>query len=164
MDSEPGKGSRFWFTHPYVIPLQNKEDSMTVSQSNEINNMVVRKDNPVVLVAEDTRSNYLLIFSILRKDYTVEWAHDGLEAVQMCKELSPDIILMDIRMPVMDGLEATRKIREFNSTIPILAVTAFAFESDKEKAREAGCSGFITKPISVSLLKEQIKNALNGIL
>ena len=164
VDSEPGKGSRFWFTHPYVIPLQNKEDSMTVSQSNEINNMVVRKDNPVVLVAEDTRSNYLLIFSILRKDYTVEWAHDGLEAVQMCKELSPDIILMDIRMPVMDGLEATRKIREFNSTIPILAVTAFAFESDKEKAREAGCSGFITKPISVSLLKEQIKNALNGIL
>ena len=100
-----------------------------------------------------------------QEDMEVVWeASTGQEAVELAKENHADIILMDIRMPVMDGLEATRKIREFNSTIPILAVTAFAFESDKEKAREAGCSGFITKPISVSLLKEQIKNALNGIL
>jgi CheY-like chemotaxis protein len=118
--------------------------------------------NPIVLVAEDTDSNYLLISMILKREYQVEWAHDGVEAVDMCKQLNPDIILMDIRMPNMDGLEATSKIREFNTTVPIIAVTAFAFDKDRLEAMKAGCNDFLTKPIMASVLKENIQKHLTA--
>lgn len=116
--------------------------------------------NPIVLVAEDTESNFLLISMILKHEYQVEWAHDGIEAIKKCKELNPDIILMDIRMPNMNGLEATSAIRKFNTQIPILAVTAFAFDKDRIEALNAGCNDFLTKPIIAGNLKEIISNYL----
>lgn len=75
----------------------------------------------------------------------------------MFKSQSPDLILMDIKMPEMDGLEATRRIRQQSATIPIIALTAFAFESDKNEAIKAGCDDFLTKPLSSESLKQILK-------
>ena len=83
-----------------------------------------------ILVAEDTESNFLLLSIILRKDYEILRAFNGAEAVEICRAEHPDLILMDIKMPVMDGLEATKVIRTFNEEIVIIALTANAYDSD----------------------------------
>jgi CheY-like chemotaxis protein len=85
-------------------------------------------------------------------------AENGLEAVEMCKN-NPnlDLILMDIKMPVMGGITATSKIREFNKTVIIIAQTAYALQGDKEKTLEAGCNDFISKPIKSNKLKKLLK-------
>lgn len=92
-----------------------------------------------ILVAEDTESNFLLLSIILRRDYEILRAYNGEEAVEICRVDQPDLILMDIKMPVMDGLEATKNIRTFNKDIVIVALTANAYDSDREKAYLAGC-------------------------
>ena len=84
-----------------------------------------------LLVAEDNESNFLLVMTILKRDYQIIHALDGLEAIQKYRQYSPDAILMDLKMPNMDGLEATREIRKLNTCIPIIVVSAFAFDSDK---------------------------------
>lgn len=121
------------------------------------------KDNlkPIILVAEDTESNFLLASAILRENYRLEWAHNGIEAIDMYQKFHPAAILMDIHMPDMDGLVATTKIREIDKKIPIIAVTAYAFDSDKRNALAAGCNSFITKPISIVELKDKLKEALS---
>lgn len=110
-----------------------------------------------ILVAEDVESNYLLLQAILRKEYTLLHANNGQEAIDMFKQHSPDLILMDVKMPVMDGLEATRQIRVLSPGIPIIALTAFAFDQDRTRVLEAGCNAYLTKPVSAPLLKETIK-------
>lgn len=160
VDSKLGVGSRFWFTHPYYeINEEEKAKEITFQSFNSL--IVPDKDHkPYILIAEDIESNYMLISALLKKDYKLEWVRNGEEAVEKCQNTSPDLILMDIQMPVMNGLEATEKIRKFNLIVPILAVTAFAFEEDKEKALKAGCNGFITKPIIGSVLRKEIKEIL----
>lgn len=111
----------------------------------------------VVLVAEDNESNFDLLNVILRKDYCLWRAENGEEAVQLYKEHKPDLILMDIKMPVMDGWEAIRIIREISAEVPIFAVSAYSYESDRIKSIEAGCNEFITKPIDLYLLKTLVK-------
>lgn len=113
-----------------------------------------------ILIAEDTESNYLLLNTILKKEYTLFRAKNGKEAVQIHEEKHPDMILMDIQMPEMDGLEATRLIRKVDKDIIILALTAYAFDHDKRNALEAGCNGFITKPINIADLKLTIHEYL----
>ena len=98
-----------------------------------------------ILVAEDTESNFLLLSIILRKDYEILRAFNGAEAVEICRAEHPDLILMDIKMPVMDGLEATKVIRTFNEEIVIIALTANAYDSDREKAYLAGCNNLYGK-------------------
>ena len=120
------------------------------------------ENRPFILVAEDTDSNFLLISTLLKKEYSLQRAINGVEAVNICRESSPDLILMDIRMPEMDGLQATREIRQFNTDVPIVALTAFAFEQDRLNALNAGCDGFLTKPLSINELKESIKRFLNN--
>lgn len=110
-----------------------------------------------ILIAEDTDSNFLLLSIILRKEYTIVRANNGSEAVELCQAENPDMILMDIKMPVMDGLEATRKIRELGVKIPIIALTANAYDSDRDKAFEAGCNDYMAKPIMASALREMMK-------
>ena len=110
-----------------------------------------------ILIAEDMASNYRLLEVILRKEYDLEWAHDGKEAVEMALQNAYDLILMDIKMPYMDGLEATRVIRSHNPDIPIIAQTAYAYEHDLRKTLEAGCNTCITKPIRVPELLRAIK-------
>ena len=87
-------------------------------------------------------------------------AYNGEEVIEMYRQLKPDLILMDISMPLMDGIEATKRIREFNPEIPILAVTSFAFENDRIRVHEAGCNGLVTKPISSDTLQEEILKCL----
>ena len=109
-----------------------------------------------LLVAEDNESNFLLVMTILKRDYQIIHALDGLEAIQKYRQYSPDAILMDLKMPNMDGLEATREIRKLNTCIPIIVVSAFAFDSVKQEACAAGCSDYLTKPIDARLLKETL--------
>ena len=109
-----------------------------------------------ILVAEDTASNYKLYESILNYGYHLIHAWDGMEAVEMFRKHNPQIVLMDINMPVMDGYEATREIRKYSAKIPIIAVTAFAYASDEQKVMESGFDGYMPKPINAKLLKAQL--------
>ncbi len=117
-------------------------------------------EEKTVLVAEDVESNFLLLKAIIGKTYNLLHAWNGKEAVDIYEQSQPDLILMDIKMPEMDGLEATRIIRKVSQEIPIIALTAFAFDDDRVKALEAGCNDYLTKPLSASLLKETIAKYL----
>ena len=105
-------------------------------------------DMKTILIAEDNDSNYLLMTYILKKSYEFVRAINGLEAVEMAKKGGIDLILMDMKMPVMDGVEATVKIRENHPDLPIIALTANAFESDQETMLQAGCNDFLAKPVN----------------
>ena len=99
-----------------------------------------------ILVAEDNDSNFILMTYILKKYYAYERARNGKEAVELVGKNAYDMVLMDIKMPVMDGLEATKAIKENNPDIPIIALTANAFDSDRQLAIDAGCIDFLSKP------------------
>jgi CheY-like chemotaxis protein len=94
---------------------------------------------------------------ILKRDYQFKRAKNGQEAVQMADEGGIDLILMDIKMPVMDGLEATAKIKEVHPELPVVALTANAFDSDRQLAMEAGCDDFLSKPVSSEACLATIK-------
>ena len=98
----------------------------------------MQKDKLTILIAEDNESNYRLFQSILKREYNLVHAWDGKEAVNLYKLHNPQIILMDINMPVMDGYEATREIRKLSLDVPIIAVTAFAYASDEQRVMENG--------------------------
>jgi len=115
-----------------------------------------------VLIAEDVDDNYLFLKTFLRKTkINVLWAKDGKETIDICRENDNiDIILMDIRMPFIDGYEATRKIKEFRPNLPIIAQTAYALNSDYQKVFDAGCDEYITKPILGKILFQKMKKFL----
>lgn len=110
-----------------------------------------------ILIAEDNDSNYILMTYILKKYYQFERAKNGQEAVEMAEKGEYDIVLMDIKMPVMDGLGATKAIKESLPDLPIIALTANAFDSDRQLAMEAGCNDFLSKPVSSELCLKTIK-------
>ncbi|UAK44263.1 response regulator [Bacteroides nordii] len=152
--SQPGKGSTFWAWVPCEIEMPEKVssvDSQPLDQPSVLNE--ISKEDLKILIAEDNDSNYLLVRHIL-KDYNLTRALDGADAVWKARNESFDLILMDMKMPVMGGLEATRRIREFNAKVPIIALTANAFDSDKGSAIEAGCNAFLAKPLSKKQLLE----------
>lgn len=113
---------------------------------------------PVVLVAEDDQSNFKLINAIIGKKCQIIWAHDGLEAVDLYRAHKADIrlILMDIKMPRMTGLEATESIRGEDKEIPIVMQTAYAFASDRDNALRAGANDVLVKPITLILLRQAV--------
>ena len=154
VESEEGKGSTFWFTLPYV------PGKITETTVPEFCPMTVEKDKLTILIAEDNESNYRLFESILRHEYRLIHAWDGREAVELFKAHNPHIVLMDINMPVMDGYEATHEIRKISEDIPVIAVTAFAFASDEQKALENGFTGYMPKPINANQLKQKILEIL----
>lgn len=143
LNSEPGKGSCFWFTHPYI---RTRSVSAVASDAEMRQPGVSEGKMPVVLVAEDTDSNFLLVSLILKKGYEVLRAHNGAEAVRMCREFAPDVVLMDMKMPVMDGLEATRQIREAGSSVPIIAVTAYAMHTTATVRKRSMSGAMIILP------------------
>ena len=154
--SELGKGSTFYFTIPYEEAGELGEIfkmSKTESKGDTVNRVQQIKK---ILVAEDVESNFILLKNLIGREYTLLWAKDGVEAIEMYKQYQPDLILMDIKMPRMDGLEATHIIRSYSKEVPIIALTAYAFETDKELALEMGCNDFVTKPVS----KEALEKAL----
>ena len=110
-----------------------------------------------ILIAEDNDSNFVLMSYILKKHYQFERAKNGQEAVEMVDKNQYDIVLMDIKMPVMNGLEATKAIKEKHPDLPILALTANAFDSDRQLAMDAGCDDFLSKPVSSEECLETIK-------
>ena len=156
VESEEGKGSTFWFTLPYKPAV--KEDKKQMPK--DIQPVSIERNKLTILVAEDNASNYKLFESILKYDYHLIHAWDGMEAVEMFREHNPQIVLMDINMPVMDGYEATREIRKFSAKIPIIAVTAFAYASDEQKVMESGFDGYMPKPINAKLLKAQLMDIM----
>ena len=109
-----------------------------------------------ILIAEDNDSNYLLMSYILKSQYEIFRAFNGVEAVEKAKTEKPDMVLMDIKMPIMDGLEATRLIRAEMPDLPIIALTANAFDNDRQQALDAGCNDFISKPVNAALCLELI--------
>jgi len=113
-----------------------------------------------ILVAEDIDSNFALVDIMLKKDFKIVRANNGNEAVRLFEELHPNLILMDIQMPEMNGLDATRIIRKMDANVPIIALTAFAFNSDRIEFMEAGGSDYVVKPIDPMKLKEKVKGIL----
>lgn len=108
----------------------------------------------VILVAEDVAANYMLIEAVLGMTRaTLIWAQNGREAVQACIDNDRiDLVLMDIRMPEMDGIDATREIKKIRANLPIIAQTAFSYNGEDELIMKAGCIKVITKPISPQIL------------
>lgn len=164
-ESKEGVGSTFWSWIPCQANIVMREDTTKLPASalqttgrNTGNNttsgasgtgkptFVVREKK--ILVAEDIESNYKLVHAILHNNYKLSWVKNGLMAVEKARTESFDLILMDIKMPELNGLEATTKIREFNTAIPVIALTAHAFDSDKEAALLAGCNNYLVKPIN----------------
>lgn len=119
-----------------------------------------RGDKKTLLVAEDNESNYFLISSLLEDDYNLIHAWNGREAVEMFAEHRPDLILMDINMPLMDGYEATRNIRQISETVPVIAVTAYAFASDRTRIMESGFNSYVSKPINADRLTAEIERLI----
>lgn len=114
---------------------------------------------PLVLVAEDDESNFKLIKAIIGKKCHLVWANNGFEIIDLYKKHHGEakMILMDIKMPDMNGLEATKAIRELDKEIPIIMQTAYAFASDKDKALEAGANEVLVKPITIQVLRKNVE-------
>ena len=110
-----------------------------------------------ILIAEDNDSNFVLMTYILKKFYQFDRARNGQEAVDMVDKDQYDIVLMDIKMPVMTGLEATKLIKAKYPDLPVVALTANAFDSDRQAAVEAGCDDFLAKPVSSEACLSTIK-------
>lgn len=113
-----------------------------------------------ILVADDVDINFLLLQIYLKSEFNVLRAHDGVEAVDVFKTQSPDLILMDCKMPNMDGLEATRIIHGLAPELPVIMQSAYAFAEDKERAAEAGCIDFLVKPVTKQALLDMIAKYL----
>jgi len=151
VESEAGIGSTFYFTIPYKSEATNKSNLQGKIITNGAQPQV---RNLKILIAEDDETSEILISRII-KDFgkVILKAKTGNEAVEICRN-NPDInlIFMDIEMPYLDGYNATRQIRQFNSKVKIIAQTAFGLEGDKEKAIEAGCDDYLAKPVKKSEL------------
>jgi len=160
VESEVGKGSTFYFTIPYNYVSEVKdltENVISIEDSyNQINPEV---SGLKILIAEDDETSEMLIKKLVKRcGKEVLIARTGADAVEVCRN-NPDLdlVLMDIKMPVMDGYEATRQIRQFNNIVIIFAQTAYALSGDRENAIEAGCNDFIPKPYGQYLLYTFLK-------
>jgi CheY-like chemotaxis protein/nitrogen-specific signal transduction histidine kinase len=158
LTSEPGSGTTFMFTIPYLAAEPTlKEDNKTV-----INDDLKKYENKTVLIAEDEENNFRLVVEFLTGlNLKIIRAENGKEAVDICDSGEDiDLVLMDIKMPVMDGLEATKLLKRKRRLLPVIAQTAFTFESDREKIIGAGCDDYISKPIKKDLLIAMVKKYL----
>ena len=156
-----GQGSTFYFTLPYVTYTENKiQKRKTVKKKVRENNINDLK----ILIAEDDENSEKLL-EVFVQNYCVEIliAKTGWEAVDICHKYPElDLVLMDIKLPEIDGYEATRQIRYFNKNLVIIAQTAFAQRGDRETALAAGCNDYISKPIKKDLLASMIKKHFYG--
>jgi CheY-like chemotaxis protein len=159
VSSKLGEGSTFRFTLPFegtIGGLQKNSRITTNSRTIRVSTKTNVQNAPLILVAEDEDSNYELVRIVLAKRYRLLRAHNGIEAVTLCEDEHPDMILMDIRMPDMNGLDATRIIKEVNHEIPIVALSAYAFDENIREAKAAGCDEFLAKPFRVEDLLDTV--------
>lgn len=154
LESAKGIGSIFMFK----IPL-GKVD--TITPINETSNISKKKTAPVILCVEDEVTNARYIEAILKRKSTLYQAKNGIEALKLFNEHPEiNIILMDLKMPEMDGFEATRHIKSIRKDVPVIAVTAYAQSGDEQKALDAGCNDYLTKPLDRELLFGKIEEHL----
>ena len=157
VQSREGEGACFWFTHPYTPNVQSVSEVETGSETIVSTSKAVSGGyKPLILVAEDMDSNYMLIEALLKRDYRLLRAYTGNEAIELFNAQNPDLVFMDMKMPDMDGIEATIALRKTGTQVPIIALTAFAYDSDKKRAIDAGCDDFLTKPISPPELRKVV--------
>ena len=159
--SKLGEGSTFTFVLPFDGSFAGNNTTskpcFTISRTLRAKADVDISKLKLVLVAEDEDCNWELIQNVLNNRYRILRAKNGIEAVTMNEEEHPDLILMDIRMPEMNGLDATRIIKEINPVIPVVALSAYAFEDTINEAMDAGCNEFISKPFKMEHLIETIE-------
>jgi CheY-like chemotaxis protein len=163
VQSKLGEGSCFRFVLPFegsIGGLQKEATTTTNVRTIRVSGRSDDLNKKTILVAEDEDSNYELVRIVLQKRYRLLRARNGIEAVTVNEEEKPDLILMDIRMPEMNGLDATRIIKEVNSNIPIIALSAYAFEENIRDAKLAGCDEFMAKPFKVEDLIEMVRKYL----
>jgi len=171
VESEVGKGSRFTINLPWREDIVEQQASLEADGKPSTDKPADESGRPsekvlkrgLVLLAEDNKANILTIGDYLETHgYQLVVAHDGLEALARAEEHQPNVILMDIQMPVLDGLEAMRRLRadqRFAST-PIIALTALAMPGDRERCLEAGANEYMSKPVSLKRLVEKIQELL----
>lgn len=155
VESVAGKGSAFYFVLPYI-----PADAIVEVEPKKIpSHEKISWGNKTLLIVEDDKVNYLYLSTLLRKTKVqILHAENGVVAVEMCKKNPQiDVVLMDLQMPVLNGYEATRMIKEIRKDLPVIAQTAFAMEEDKQKCINAGCDDFIAKPIKVDVLLSSIE-------
>lgn len=157
VESKLGEGSKFTFELPFhgsIGGMSTSNRTTTNVRTLRVSNRPDEKNMKTILVAEDEESNFELVRIVLQKRYRLLRAHNGIEAVTMNEDEHPDLILMDIRMPEMNGLDATRIIKEVNHSTPVIALSAYAFDENIREAMAAGCDAFMAKPFRVEDLIE----------
>ncbi len=173
LTSEVGVGSCFTIDLPYQASMQFPQpqaqalDRAAASDSNDVENSSIQNVPPLLLLAEDNEANINSISSYLNaKGYRISVARNGQEAINQAVALSPDLILMDIQMPGMDGIEAMKRIRQIPELVstPIVALTALAMESDHERCLAAGANQYLSKPVKLKQLTITIQELLNSKL
>ncbi|MBQ9216139.1 MAG: response regulator [Prevotella sp.] len=161
VESAIGKGSTFRFVLPFEGTIGGQAPTKTTTTTNvrtiRVSGRPDDLNKKTIMVAEDEDSNFELVKIVLQKRYRLLRAHNGIEAVTINEDEKPDLILMDIRMPEMNGLDATRIIKEVNSDIPVIALSAYAFEENIREAKNAGCDDFLAKPFKVENLIDIVK-------
>ena len=161
IESEVGIGSTVYFTLPYSAEPDKKEPNQIDTFMDEV---LQQFKKLIVLIAEDDEYSELFLELVVKKiSKKIIKAKTGFEAVEACrKHTDIDLVLMDVQMPLMDGYEATRQIRQINKDVVIIAQTAFGLSGDKEKAIMAGCNDYISKPIQreklVNLMQKFFEN------
>ena len=163
-ESEFDKGSLFWAVLPCQFDSVDSEPTSSrrnnekdADNENVLDSEETKKVPKRVLVVEDIQSNFFLVSSILKNKCQLLHAPNGLEAVEIVRTQPVDLVLMDMKMPVMDGRTATSEIRKFNAEIPIIALTAHAFDADRVAALKAGCDDYLVKPINGAKLMQTLK-------
>ncbi len=165
VESKVGEGALFRFVMPFEGTIGGVSPARNTTTSNgrtiRVSGRPDDKNKKTILVAEDEDSNFELVKIVLHKRYRLIRAHNGIEAVTLNEEEHPDLILMDIRMPEMNGLDATRIIKEVDSLTPVIALSAYAFEDNIREAKSAGCDEFMPKPFKVENLIELVGKYLD---
>lgn|GEM_PF-914163 len=157
VNSVVGKGSVFYFTIPYVAVSANEQQKTPEYENNLIQDLKGKS----ILIAEDIDSNFNLLKVILSKsNANIFWAKDGQQAVDICRTKTIDLVLMDVKLPVLNGLRATERIKEMYKNLPVIAISAYATEEDKAISIAAGCNDYISKPIK----KDHLIHLINKYL
>ncbi len=157
VSSQPRKGSRFYFSLPYepvkIVPAQSASDKAKPKKWEDM----------YILIAEDDETNYFYLEVLLKnKVKKIDWAHNGFEAVELARQNKYDLVLMDMKMPLLSGDEATRKIKSLYPNLPVVATTAYATQEEKEYAMAVGCDDYLSKPIKKEDLIALVDKYVSG--
>jgi CheY-like chemotaxis protein len=160
-DSEKGKGNTFTFALPRISSAETEFPSQS-GGAEEPDGGGEPWDGRTVLIVDDIEHYHEYMKLLMRSAGRLEFAYNGLEAIETARRESPDLILMDLRMPVLDGFQAIERLKSDSATrdIPIIAVTAQAMEEDRVRSAQAGANGYVTKPVDIEVFKNEIGHVL----